>query len=871
MSLPLSNYVYTACTDPSITGICLSDNEIIVGQFTATSQFVGCMVTDGTEDNVNPNTLTEITGGFTDCIDCSDINNGTTLEFISCCDSNIYNFIVDNDILSGFTFGDVYSISGVCYTLNSYYSIGPIVDFITTIPTSYVDCTACTSVNTCPTPTPTKTPTPTPTPSPVPTDYQFSDCCDGTLYYTEDILSTLIVGNVYYIESSLYSGCTTVVPYSGTGTLISVTGVTPSDSCITCTSAYGPCPTPSPTPTQTPTPTPTPSITPTTSITPTPSITPTNSVTPTVSITPSLTPAASLTPTPTPTPTITPTSSVTPTPSVTPTQSITPTITPTQSITPSVTPTITPTPSITPTITPTPSITPTSSSVPTDYQFRNCCDPTNVFILDDYVGSISVGEVYYIVSTGYTGCAEVIPFTGFGPRYSATTITGPYVDCDSCVIDYPCYCVCNEYELENTEEIAAYISYIDCYGIERSLMLPALQTIQLCACDDTIVEPPGVILRLMGPCYPPTQTPTPSVTPTPTPTPVYGPCSQFYCFGTSYSPLSIYNGLYTSGGTYNSRPYYTGSTSGTVYYDTVQWCLSSTLGGECLLKGKSPCFSNCPDLDEELWSSGVCPTPTPTPTPNICQVVDFNALFDCDYTPEVTETCPTPTPTNTPTPSVDLCFGADAEIYINETSQTPTPTPTMTPTPSIQRNVNISGSTTYTIVDTEFVCNFVRRIKDCDTNEIYFVNQGIRTESNDIVLTGETFSARVNGVLRCFTYEGINYDQSPTLTLNTIVQSYSSCTECNNTTTPTPTPTKTVTPTKSVTPTPTPTISPSISLSPTPSLSVSLSPTPTRTQTPTPSINSSQTPTPTPTPGRWKDWTGTARSTAWPRRTRPSS
>ncbi len=528
----------------------------------------------------------------------------------------------------------------------------------------------------------------------------------------------------------------------------------------------------------------------------------------------------------------------TPTPTITPTPTVTPTITPTPTLTPTVTPTIT----ITPSITPTSTVTPTLSPLPVDYQFRNCCDPTEVFIIDDYVGSISIGEVYYITGTGYTGCAEVIPFTGFGPRYVATSITGPYNDCDSCVIDYPCYCVCNEYELENTENIAAYISYIDCYGVVRSLILPALQTIQLCACDDTIVEPPGVILRLMGPCYPPSPTPTQSLPPTPTPTPVYSACSEYYCFTTSFNSLSDYNGIYTSGSTYNSRPVYSGSTSGTVYYDGVQWCLANGIGEECILKGKSPCFSNCPDIDDELWVEGLCPTPTPTPTPNLCLTVDFEALFDCDYTPEITETCPTPTPTISLTPSVNLCLGVDAEIYINETSQTPTPTPTLTPTPSIQRNVNISGSTTYVIVDTEFVCNFVRRIKDCDTNETYFVNQGIRTETNDIVLTGETFSAMVNDVLKCFTYEGINYDQSPTLTLNRIIDVYSTCSLCNSSLTPTPTPTPTITPTISRTPSPTP----SINSSPTPTRTPT--PTPTVTKSPTPSVTPSITPTKTPTP-----------------------
>jgi hypothetical protein len=414
---------------------------------------------------------------------------------------------------------------------------------------------------------------------------------------------------------------------------------------------------------------------------------------------------------------------------------------------------------------------------------------------------------------------------------------------------YPCYCVCKNYELFNNQAVDVYISFIDCYGFERTVTLASASSVELCACEDSILVPPGVEINILGDCTyeSPTPTPTPTITPTVSPSPVYTECSSGFCLTTAFEEFSDYDGYYTTGGTANGRPYYTGSTSGTVYYDGVQWCLSATLSGSCILYGKTPCFSNCPDFDEEMWSSGICPTPTPTPTPNVCLTVDFNALFDCDYTPEITVTCETPTPTPSVTPTINPCSFVDAVIYISDTSPTPTPTPTTTPTPSIQRNVNISGSTTYTIIDNEFQCVFVREITDCETNETYYVSQGIRTSSNDIVTTGETFSAYVDGVYRCFTYVGIKYNQSPTLTLNTINNSYSACTNCLNALSPTPTPTPTVTPTKTVTPTVSPSITPSSSVSPTPTVTPTTSVTPTRTVTPTPSINSSPTPTKTPT------------------------
>ena len=163
---------------------------------------------------------------------------------------------------------------------------------------------------------------------------------------------------------------------------------------VTPTVSETPTQTPTVTSTQTPTPTvtDTPTSTPTTTVTPTPTQTPTPSISETPTQTP--TPSISETPTPTATSTETPTPTVTSTVTVTPTISVTPTITPstTNTVTPtsSVTPTITPTNTVTPTITPTTTVTPTPSPVPTDYQFRSCCDPTNTFIVDDYVGLVSV-------------------------------------------------------------------------------------------------------------------------------------------------------------------------------------------------------------------------------------------------------------------------------------------------------------------------------------------------------------------------------------------------------------------------------------------------------------------------------------------------
>jgi hypothetical protein len=173
----------------------------------------------------------------------------------------------------------------------------------------------CSSPTPTPTPTPTitetptNTPTETPTPTvtntqtPTPTEpydiYLLSGCCDGSLFRFENVAGYLIEGNAYNISGSLdFTGCATVIPYSGVGPTYSAIGVSFIEyvDCVVCTSA-NPCLTP--TPTNTPTNTQTPTVTPT--LTKTPTNTPTNTITPTK--TPTNTPTNTITPTTTPTPT----------------------------------------------------------------------------------------------------------------------------------------------------------------------------------------------------------------------------------------------------------------------------------------------------------------------------------------------------------------------------------------------------------------------------------------------------------------------------------------------------------------------------------------------------------------------------------------
>jgi surface protein len=142
-----------------------------------------------------------------------------------------------------------------------------------------------------PTNTPTNTLTQTPTSTlPEPVSALFSGCCGtGVVFLMEDIPLVPNVGEVYYVETSNFTGCTICVinetPTRPRATYITIVSY---DDCPTCQSFYA-CPTPTPTPTATVTPTLTPVdalcgefefVTPSPTKTTTPTKTPTPTVTP---------------------------------------------------------------------------------------------------------------------------------------------------------------------------------------------------------------------------------------------------------------------------------------------------------------------------------------------------------------------------------------------------------------------------------------------------------------------------------------------------------------------------------------------------------------------------------------------------------------
>lgn len=302
-----------------------------------------------------------------------------------------------------------------------------------------------------------------------------------------------------------------------------------------------------------------------------------------------------------------------------------------------------------------------------------------------------------------------------------------------------------------------------------------------------------------------------------------------YCLSTNYGTLTQYNGNYDSVGSYNGRLYFTGDgvTLAYIYFNTgtTSWCLSETLGGSCILFGKTNCYNNIPDLCSDLFLQDFCVTPTPTPTTN-CESFTFEAVFQCDIptTPTPTPTTTTtPTPTVTPSPS-DVCSTTLNGFSFTFTQVTPTPTPTPTVTPSfgpIQRDCSFSGSATFNTIENSIICPQTKQFRDCETGQMYYTNDTVNSEY--VILVDRIYNATVNGTIRCISYVGSSLNGGiDSIVINEGPYGNYSEGDCSLGCSGVPV---------SSTPTPTPTVTPTITKTP------SLTPSNTSTPTPTPTSN----------------------------------
>jgi hypothetical protein len=299
-----------------------------------------------------------------------------------------------------------------------------------------------------------------------------------------------------------------------------------------------------------------------------------------------------------------------------------------------------------------------------------------------------------------------------------------------------------------------------------------------------------------------------------------------------------------------------------IYYTGDRWCLSSSLGGTCLLEGASPCYSVCPDISANFFVPGICPTPTPTPIN--CDTFNFSAYFDCDWEP-----IPTPTPSVpcddldfifdsfgvTPTPSVTQdCSGLAVSFSLSAYTST---TPSITPTPTITltKTVGVQDTVEFEMLNNSVVCEYVKVLVSCEDGTEYYVTDDLLWYDVPVV-SGTTFLAVIDGEYICVTYTSDNNLISSNSNVDFVDSIYGECGSCFNlpsttptsTLTPTPTITPTLTPTQTSTPTqtPTPTVTKSPGASQTPTPSVTATRTPTQTKTPTPTPTQTKTPTPTP-------------------------
>ena len=527
----------------------------------------------------------------------------------------------------------------------------------------------------------------------------------------------------------------------------------------------------------------------------------------------------------------------------TPTTTTTPTVTPTVTSTPTVTPTVTSTPTDTPNATPTPTQTPVVPSVlcfsatttGTTWSYHDCCG--------DFISGTDIG-LPICVDT-------LLPYNGID--VSGSVCISPVCYSAATLAD----CCTGEIFFALVDQTTAdgNASYGVVYRFnERSYYFirfggpggPYVGLPDYGSCEKA---------NEAYPCLTPTPTVTqsPYLTPTITPTPSITPphCeSTDFCFTTQFSGLSQYNGTYTQYTTYNTKNAYSGDgiTTGYIFYTGSYWCLSASLGGSCLLQGASPCYSVCPDISGEVFTSGICPTPTPTPAD--CSTLDFLAYFDCDYEP-----LPTPTPsvpcslvdfdmtgigvTPTPTQTGPACQ-TFLDFSLSGYTIPPTPTVTASPTITLTRTVDESGSVTFTLLDDTFVCTTVRVLQDCDTEQEYLTSQSLFYSGSTGLIpitSGLTMLVLIQGSPVCVNYITDRKGSSTTI-IDEVVALYSNCTYCNPVVTPTPTQTATNT----QTPTPTPSITPSQTLTPT------ITPTNTASQTPTPSMTASPGSDPSPTP-----------------------
>jgi hypothetical protein len=250
---------------------------------------------------------------------------------------------------------------------------------------------------------------------------------------------------------------------------------------------------------------------------------------------------------------------------------------------------------------------------------------------------------------------------------------------------------------------------------------------------------------------------------------------------TYFTETELYDGTYYSAGFLNNRTYYSGDT-GFIYYTGTYWCLSATLGGDCVLHGPIPSYEICPDLCTDFFSSGTCVTTTSTTNP--CNIFDFEAYFDCDVSTTTTTTIPcsatsinaTFSAYTTTTTTANPCIGVGGSISFSSYTTTTTTNSTTTTT-TINRGLPVSGDVTYTLVQTVFVCpGQTYEFQECNTNNMYYLEPSNTFVDVDL-FTNYAYNMTINGTQSCYIFNGVSTISS-NATVSVIDSWYGECSTC---------------------------------------------------------------------------------------------
>jgi len=284
------------------------------------------------------------------------------------------------------------------------------------------------------------------------------------------------------------------------------------------------------------------------------------------------------------------------------------------------------------TFVPDPSLTVLTWDARYTFSFSSCCGNEVFHILGSVNGSFplqneNIGNAFCISeftnsndctinSTLPLGCYTLVKIeqdipsnTPLGNQMYSQLGDG-YKTCEDCTQSENCVGCCNCYQIDIDGTCDIY--YTTCEGMESRVTLTGNGNTLCSLIEPRYKDGCPVIITNLGLC---------------SDNPNCGPCSETYCITNTGND---FDDTYYLDGDYDGYSYWL-SNSGIyyIYYNTteLQWCLSTSLGGFCILSGKSPCFSKCPDLCDEYFFEGECPTTTTTTI--ACVTFDFDAIFDC--------------------------------------------------------------------------------------------------------------------------------------------------------------------------------------------------------------------------------------------------